>query len=1795
MLQNYNVDAWHGSPRDIPRFKDTYSTSEGYYGPNHYFSSSVDDVDANYATPHGADIVNRTQQQGEMLQQNGIEDYEMLEALQNLGHDFPSIGDVPDHLVEEAMQKIVRDSIGITNDGTMYPVKLRMANPVRVGGLNQTKFDYHHPYDEDTDTWGEPSGNLLNLIHGLRQNATYHGIDDKVLNKAIDEIIYDADSGYIAASDFERHLRKLSFDYDADGNLTSPGALIADAYRTAGYDSIDMDAYSAFGPRRGFMGAKVPGMSGIYPDTRHYIKLDPTGIRSRFAKFDPEQIDSTDIDKAAGGRIAKGGAGAVLGVTETLLKKLANQSPDMAARIRAYHGSPYDFEKFDLSKIGTGEGAQAYGHGLYFADREGVARSYRDKLSDPNAPLGSFKSDNGQELNIFDAPDGFHSLLGEYPDNTSYEKLLEAANDKLQWAQTRKGPMRDILAKKGQEVVDFVNANKGVRFERNPDRGRMYEVDINANPEHLLDWDKPFVKQSDAVRNALEGSSLFKSQSYTKPNDPELFGRTLYDDFVIELEDKKNVSDALRNLGIPGIRYLDGSSRSAGEGTSNYVIFDPSIIDITRKYSAGGSVDQDADIEAALYTARQNFDGGGSAFPLSISGGGSLAPIDDEFVQGYGGGAGGRLGLKIPVRGGMLDTGVSGSVSGYDMDTPEGRMRDIEGDIGGGDISYSRNGRTYGASYSEQPNSRGDTDRTIMLNYSMPFADGGRVGYGTRGRVVTGALKSAKEFLFPKAAEAAGLTPREAGEEFSKILRPYEDWRYKYEDIPRGTPSRAFDPNILKPGDVFVPLFGDRTSAGRKIYEINGNPLAEPIVTEGGPQYMLNQQGQIWASGKPIISGLANKAEAALQASEKAGYKDPSAYGIYVPMGRRSGDFSTHTAETILGMLPSAKITKQSADLFDETMKAKLPDFPGINSPELPNYLLSPGAGKKRIVFSQTMDAKDWKLAGFPDVGVARMATTDPRLITTPDYHGGYMVGKIDRSNPVMATPDLDHRSYPVALKGEYVGSIPEGIHKDLIFPNWTDYYNRVMNPERANYGPAKYKSYANVMAYQPFGPRTLENFQELIRKGSGRADGGRIAKGGGGKLIGEALEAAIRLARKEAANSDPMKIIEGGLGEAIPTTTSAARAAENAKAIETAKRLGYDPSNVKDVREAQDLQNFYTKFKGDIADKAKTQSDLVRQYIEEGKFPMEVGTRYQTSKGMEQGAMPWEVTGYYIDHKDPAGRYGYYVRRGDEESSMHMIRDPKLEQLHGPEKWEQLQSDRIPMFGPRVVKAYGGAVDDADIEAAMMIAQRDHKAGGGGIATVRSYQEPEDSSIYGDLPELPYDQDKSFNTGEQVRSLYDAYMPNAVKQYVDAMATVAGNPAAFSPMGQAITEARGAAPEITPYTGGDLGGTFMDFSAGPMINVGVNTTTGRPSQTEDYIDAALNLGGGALLAKGLPYVKPALNAGYRGIKAMLPATAGVAGLTAGSEDAEAGIIGEGLAKGSSALMDALNIAKKMHEEGASVDEIWNATKWYKTPDVKGADYYDQLPDMMNYPDEGSWKTYLDPKNAQFDTTLSDQPQALADVLDFPELYNLSPELKDTIKIVTGRPNFEGGAYNPKTRTINIGDVSKTFYSPGGIDPYQNTAAHELEHAIQHAGAGWRDEWYNGTNRDLALENARSSARVWDIGKKFGHRVSKDPNMQDKLYFANPGEEEARNASYRFSLPALRDKPIPLTSDMSVPLITPTSMYGPMDYQLLNISNWEPFEFYSIKGGNPVLNINKRGYTYPEDYIPPARKKPNEP
>jgi hypothetical protein len=117
--------------------------------------------------------------------------------------------------------------------------------------------------------------------------------------------------------------------------------------------------------------------------------------------------------------------------------------------------------------------------------------------------------------------------------------------------------------------------------------GRMYEVNINAHPDQFLSSDANLNKQSSFVKDALWKSGIYQEGPYRS-------GALAYQD----LADRGTVgqglgqrqaqaSEVLREAGIPGIRYLDQGSRTAGQGSSNYVVFDDKLIDILKKYSMG--------------------------------------------------------------------------------------------------------------------------------------------------------------------------------------------------------------------------------------------------------------------------------------------------------------------------------------------------------------------------------------------------------------------------------------------------------------------------------------------------------------------------------------------------------------------------------------------------------------------------------------------------------------------------------------------------------------------------------------------------------------------------------------------------------------------------------------------------------------------------------------------------------------------------------------------------------------------------------------------------------------------------------------------------------------------------------------------------------------------------------------------------------------------------------------------------------------------------------------------------------
>ena len=184
-------------------------------------------------------------------------------------------------------------------------------------------------------------------------------------------------------------------------------------------------------------------------------------------------------------------------------------------------------------------------------------------------------------------------------------------------------------------------------------------------------------------------------------------------------------------------------------------------------------------------------------------------------------------------------------------------------------------------------------------------------------------------------------------------------------------------------------------------------------------------------------------------------------------------------------------------------------------------------------------------------------------------------------------------------------------------------------------------------------------------------------------------------MAGKKDIVEQALKLIAGGAKEAGPSV--AERAAKNLDVFNTANRLGVDTNDIAKLQETKRLMDYHKGFMGDVRERAKSANEIVQQMRASGAFPMEIGTRYTTEHSRRTGQAPWTVTNYYVDPKNPQGSYGYYVRRelpdGGYEESVSKIRDPKLEAMHGPEKWEELQRGFVPMTGPKVVKAYGGSI----------------------------------------------------------------------------------------------------------------------------------------------------------------------------------------------------------------------------------------------------------------------------------------------------------------------------------------------------------------------------------------------------------------------------------------------------------------------------------------------------------------------
>lgn len=311
------------------------------------------------------------------------------------------------------------------------------------------------------------------------------------------------------------------------------------------------------------------------------------------------------------------------------------------SQLEAWHGTPHEIKgNFDLAKVGTGEGAQAFGEGMYFAQARGTGEEYARILANR-------MPENQGRLNAHANAQRLVSLAGDPKYAADDIKFVLESN-----------PNHD-QKKLLESTLKYVESGDYAKPLEN--KGNLYKVDIpDEQIPRMMDWDKPISQQqnvTDSLRNLAKSkveekllvdleneiaatgkfaspvanSSDYMTQLFSdanginrqeiqnlakqklasmdltklidkeynnlKPKDMnwDMTGKEFYENLSKTLGSPKKASEALSSYGVSGIRYLDAVSRNSDQKTSNFVVFQPETVKILEKN------DKPIDIFSILY------------------------------------------------------------------------------------------------------------------------------------------------------------------------------------------------------------------------------------------------------------------------------------------------------------------------------------------------------------------------------------------------------------------------------------------------------------------------------------------------------------------------------------------------------------------------------------------------------------------------------------------------------------------------------------------------------------------------------------------------------------------------------------------------------------------------------------------------------------------------------------------------------------------------------------------------------------------------------------------------------------------------------------------------------------------------------------------------------------------------------------------------------------------------------------------------------------------------------------------
>ena len=321
--------------------------------------------------------------------------------------------------------------------------------------------------------------------------------------------------------------------------------------------------------------------------------------------------------------------------TTGLAERQEVNADDVVKFQRVYHGSGADFDRFDHSHMGEGEGAQAYGWGTYVTEVEGIGRTYaiqntpkhndalralqhdvdaisdqlyrqRDDLNDDEEQLkraNEWRAEAELDYELFkDEAEKLKEKYGEASSKYQNHLFNDVYTDEMKRAQRSVESIEESIRYRKEKIAELEKAlkDKQVEVDELPKKflRHLYTVDIpDDTGENYLDWANALTDgQIERIRqylvenyrrNKVEDFDASIAEVKDSPNAAEVNawtrrGENVYKTLTSLLGTDKEVSKALSEMGFAGIKYPTDYQRGGREdGAKNYVIFNENDAKIT--------------------------------------------------------------------------------------------------------------------------------------------------------------------------------------------------------------------------------------------------------------------------------------------------------------------------------------------------------------------------------------------------------------------------------------------------------------------------------------------------------------------------------------------------------------------------------------------------------------------------------------------------------------------------------------------------------------------------------------------------------------------------------------------------------------------------------------------------------------------------------------------------------------------------------------------------------------------------------------------------------------------------------------------------------------------------------------------------------------------------------------------------------------------------------------------------------------------------------------------------------------